>query len=203
MKRLKKWFPARKGAKSPRRDARLKVLQMMPEGSVCAEIGVWKGAFSRRILNKIHPTSLHLIDPWEFVQDEGYEDAMYGGKVAKSQEDMDGIFDGVQRKFEEEIASGVVHLHRAPSADAGASFPDDYFDWVYIDGNHSYDFVRQDLLIYHAKVKPGGYIAGDDYGTKGWWSGGVKKAVDEFVASGKAHWALRDGSQFVLQKVTD
>ena len=42
-----------------------------------------------------------------------------------------------------------------------------YFDWIYIDGNHTYEYVKQDLEGYRPKVKPGGYMAGDDYGTKG------------------------------------
>jgi hypothetical protein len=172
----------------------------MPKGSVCAEIGVWKGRFSAKILRTVRPASFHLIDPWEFVRDAGFERAIYGGSVAKSQQDMDAIFDAVRQRFQDEIADGVVHLHRETSARASAQFPENYFDWVYIDANHSYDFVKQDLLTYHAKVKPGGYIAGDDYGTKGWWDYGVTRAVDEFVASGRAEWALREGSQFVLQK---
>jgi hypothetical protein len=178
----------------------MKVLRLMPKGSVCAEIGVWKGDFSRKLLNRVQPQTLHLIDPWEFIDDGGYERAAYGGKVAKGQEDMDKLFENVQERFASEIAGGVVRIHRATSADAGPSFPDDYFDWVYIDANHSYEFVREDLRVYHTKVKPGGYLAGDDYGTKGWWGTGVKDAVDEFVAAEQAQWALQDGSQFVLQK---
>lgn len=203
-KRLRKRLPAgpraRTRPKGSRRDARMKVLRMMPKGSVCAEIGVWKGNFSRKILNRVQPTSLHLIDPWKFVADDRYKNAAYGGKVAKGQEDMDRLFEDVRAKFADEIATGVVHLHRQTSAEAGAGFPDGYFDWIYIDANHAYEFVRQDLLTYHAKVKPGGFIAGDDYGTKGWWAGGVKRAVDEFVASGKAEWALQEASQFVLRR---
>jgi hypothetical protein len=201
IKALRKRLAPKPSPAKPRRDARLKVLEMMPKGSVCAEIGVWKGGFSKRILKRVEPTSLHLIDPWEFIEDEGYERAIYGGKEAKNQADMDRIFENVRLRFADEIASGIVHLHRGKSAETGAGFPDDYFDWVYIDGNHLYEFVRDDLVTYHDKVKPGGYIAGDDYGTPGWWRGGVKKAVDEFVASGRAEWVLQEGPQYVLRNL--
>ena len=206
-KRLKNWLAAESDAgedtppKKQRRESRGSVLKMMPKESVCAEIGVWKGHFSARILNKVKPRALHLIDPWIFVDDDDYERAAYGGKVAKSQGDMDDLYEAVRERFEREIAGGVVRLHRMTSAEANANFPDDYFDWVYIDANHSYEFVKQDLLTYHPKVKQGGFFAGDDYRTKGWWGYGVTQAVDEFVASGKAKWALQDGSQFVLQSV--
>jgi Methyltransferase domain len=191
--------PARGDVQHPRREARRNLLELMPKASVCAEIGVWKGNFSKKILNRVQPSTLHLIDPWKFVQEEGYELADYGGKVAKSQADMDGLFERVRERFADEISRGVVHIHRATSTEAGATFPDDYLDWVYIDANHSYEFVRDDLLLFHVKVKPGGYLTGDDYGIKGWWGTGVKDAVDEFVAQGKGEWVLQERGQFVLR----
>lgn len=61
--------------------------------------------------------------------------------------------------------------------EAAEDFPDEYFDWVYIDANHQYDFIREDLKIYYKKVKRGGFITGDDYYV---WGGsrkcGVKKS---------------------------
>eukprot|EP00050_Salpingoeca_kvevrii_P011895 m.18725 g.18725 ORF g.18725 m.18725 type:complete len:75 (-) comp3693_c0_seq2:197-421(-) len=52
------------------------------------------------------------------------------------------------------------------------------------------------------QVKPGGIVAGDDYYENfgEWWEGGVVKAVDEFVAEGKADVVLIDATQFVLRK---
>jgi hypothetical protein len=61
-------------------------------------------------------------------------------------------------------------------------FEDAYFDWVYVDGNHSYDYVMRDLQLCRMKVKPGGIIAGDDY-TWGEQEGfPVKRAVHDFTA---------------------
>lgn len=80
-------------------------------------------------------------------------------------------------------------------------FDDGYFDWVYIDGNHHYDFVKEDLELSRTKVKEGGIIAGDDY----WWGKHegqpVKRAVEEFVTEN----GLRDrlevvGSQYVIRQ---
>jgi hypothetical protein len=210
VRRLKKWLiaftvkprrrePPQQPVQPTRREARHKLLAMMPKASVCAEVGVWKGDFSHKILNRVQPSKLHLIDSWKFVQQEGYERAAYGGKIAKSQTDMDRLFERVTKRFADEISRGVVQIHRASSAEAGESLPDNYLDWVYIDANHSYEFVRDDLLLYHAKVKQGGFLTGDDYGVKGWWGTGVTDAVDEFVAQGKAEWILLERGQFVLR----
>jgi hypothetical protein len=71
---------------------------------------------------------------------------------------------------------------------------------VYIDGNHLYEYVRNDLEIFATKVKSGGLITGDDYGVLGWWRDGVTRAVDEFVAQGTCE-PVHLGRQFVLRTV--
>jgi hypothetical protein len=55
---------------------------------------------------------------------------------------------------------------------------------VYIDAQHHYDAVKQDIHLWYPKVKGGGVISGHDYLDGKLASGlyGVKKAVDEFVA---------------------
>jgi predicted O-methyltransferase YrrM len=96
------------------------------------------------------------------------------------------------------MAAGVVEIHRAGSADAADRFPDGAFDWVYVDGDHTYESVRIDLELYRAKVRPGGILAGDDYGTEGWWQAGVTRSVNELVATGVVE-PIRLGTHFVLR----
>ena len=103
---------------------------------------------------------------------------MFGGSVAKSQADMDAIHERVVRRFS---GVGSVKIHRDTSARALAGFPDAFFDWVYIDGNHEYDYVREDVEICLAKVKRDGYVCGDDVN---WVSEGrcpVRLAVEDVV----------------------
>ena len=156
------------------------LLQRMPERSVCAEIGVYEGEFSRQILEVAEPELLHLIDPWEHSDE--HPESLFGGLGPKGQTSMDDRYEQVRAEFAEEIKAGRVKMHRDLSAPASEKFEDSYFDWIYIDGNHLYEFVEQDLELYYPKIKPGGYIAGDDYGAEGWWGNGVQKAVDDFVS---------------------
>jgi SAM-dependent methyltransferase len=156
---------------------RLLLLRKMPKKAVCAEIGVWKGDYSDRILNITSPQKLHLIDPWEFQSE--FSERMYGGAVAKSQGDMDLIYEGVKKRFSE--FQNVI-LNKGKSEKVLQEFPDRYFDWVYLDGNHYYDYVLEDLEICFSKVRKGGIIAGDDYtwGVKDGFP--VKRAVHDFIA---------------------
>lgn len=177
------------------RKFRLNLLKNMPKGAVCAEIGVWKGDFSELILAITSPKKLHLIDPWEFQGE--FPERMYGGSVAKSQGDMDLIYNDVRKRFGK---YDNIFVNRGRSEQVLQEFPDAYFDWVYIDGNHYYDYVIKDLELCFSKVKPGGIIAGDDYawGEKDGFP--VKKAVQDFVdAKGLERNLEILGSQFMIK----
>ena len=183
-----------------RKDVRADLLRKMRPGGVCAEIGVFRGDFSERILQIARPRRLHLVDPWKYEPEAAYEQSLYGSSHAEGQPGMDAMFNSVRERFKNEIQLGTVVLNRSASAEAAGQFDDGYFDWVYIDGNHLYEFVLRDLESYYPKVKAGGYITGDDYGSEGWWKGGVTKAVEEFVVRGGCEYRLTRGSQFLLRK---
>jgi Methyltransferase domain len=179
---------------------RERLLQAMPRHAVCAEIGVWEGDFSRRMLDRTQPAKLHMIDPWRYEQDISYKDSLYGGQIGGSQANLDNIYARVCERFASEVASGQVLIHRGDSHTVGEQFEDEYFDWIYIDGNHLYEFAIRDLHLYHRKIKPGGFLTGDDYSEGGWWHGGVKKAVDEFVAQGLGELIQIHQKQYIVRK---
>lgn len=95
---------------------------------------------------------------------------------------------------------GRIKIYRGCSGDVLDKFPDQYFDWVYIDGNHLYEFAKLDLELSLKKTKINGFIMGDDYAEGGWWQGGVKKAVDEFIQQKQVRLVMTQGRQFILQK---
>lgn len=176
------------------------LLEMLPKNSVGAEIGVHRGNFSDQILRIVDPKELRLIDPWKHEESDTYKEAMYGGKAPGGQTEMEYRFQAVCARFKADIRSRRVTIHKGYSSDVLEEFPDEYFDWIYIDGNHIYEFVKQDLELSFKKIKSGGYITGDDYTEGGWWGGDVKKAVDEFTRGKPVQLVtIRDG-QFVLRK---
>jgi hypothetical protein len=179
-----------------KRDFRRALLETIPQGGVCAEVGVWKGTFSRKILDVTKPSKLHLIDPWSFQPQ--YPDRIYGGKVAEGQDDMEQIYQNVCAEFGD---IPEVEIHRGYSDQLLAAFPDGYFDWLYVDGNHYYDFVLSDLTLGWQKLKPGGLMIGDDYdwGKRDGYP--VKRAVAEFMRQHEIQTRPKIvHSQFVFSK---
>ena len=72
---------------------------------------------------------------------------------------------------------------RAPSC-AARPFPNDHFDWIYIDGDHSYEGASNDARVSSAKVRPGGHLVFNDFAHADPYLGayGVHRAVTEFAA---------------------
>jgi Methyltransferase domain len=188
----------RLSAEVPRRLERRRLLARLPKGAVCAEIGTWRGDFAERILRSRRPRTLHLIDPWEYRGEDAYASALFGGVAHDGQGEMDAVYESVLERFRSGIERRQVQVHRSRSVDAAAAFADETLDWVYIDGDHTYEAVKADLEAYRRTVKPGGLLAGDDYGLPGWWGDGVTRAVDEFAANAADLTII--GTQFLLAK---
>ena len=67
---------------------------------------------------------------------------------------------------------------RKTSDDAVDMFEDEHFDFIFIDGLHTYDQLTKDCANYYSKLKEGGIFSGHDYNA----IAGVRKAADEFAA---------------------
>jgi hypothetical protein len=163
--------------KSKRDMLRDRMLGQMPKGARVAEIGVWEGHFSRRILDICAPAELHLIDPWLYMPE--FPNTGFGRR--KNAELMEVKYRDVMAAF---AADPRVRIHRATSEAALSAMPDASLDWVYIDGNHNEPFIGNDIALCLRKVKPDGIIAGDDFNWQTEAKGApVKAAVEAAVAA--------------------
>jgi len=185
-----------------REDFLNKLSSKLPKTPVCVEIGVLTGDFSELILEKLNPEKLYLIDPWEIGFDKNSDQKFYTESLPNvptaysTQNDLDIVKD----KFSQEIKRERVILKKGFSYDEVQSFPDDYFDFVYIDSCHLYESVKADLEDYFPKLKPGGLICGHDYFD--FDNFGVILAVDEFVKDNDCDFILlnQNGFDWALQK---
>jgi len=182
------------------------------------EVGTFKGEFSKEIMNNWSGT-LYMVDVWRPLSNEEYldssnhtnfENGVYG-------EAMNNI-----KGFEDRAV-----MVRATSEVAADMFEDNSLDFVYIDANHAYDYVVQDIELWYPKIKEGGYLCGHDYIRMDWYgdqnfcenqkdkhiySGnfyhgifGVNPAVDEFCSKHEYNPQVTKewfGSWWIKKKVT-
>ena len=150
-------------------------------GNAClgAEIGVWRGHTSAALLGRFPALWLYCVDPWE--EGGGHKTMPKElGELIAGREEFYRITDfaGDRRivcSVESDLAVGMVR--------------DDSLDFVFIDGEHTYDCVKQDIGLWLPKVRVGGLLCGHDYDGKGDHHGGfgVKRAVDEVLAEGMGY----------------
>lgn len=168
-----------------------------PKNSIGAEIGVHKGEFSEEILKTVKPKKLFLVDPWVSLIDDKYKKSWYGEFT--SQKEMDERYKKVCQKF---LNYRNILILRKFSTEITNDIEDNSLDFVYIDGDHTFDSVCKDFDIFFKKVKKGGIIAGDDYINNNWWGNGVIDAVhlNLFYKDLKVIYLEKD--QFVLKKMS-
>lgn len=88
----------------------------------------------------------------------------------------------LRKKLVDNAKEWGIEIINESSEIASKRFPDNFFDLVFIDANHSYENVKLDINLWLPKVKNKGILAGHDYHS-GW--PGVIKAVDELLPSKK------------------
>jgi hypothetical protein len=153
---------------------RERLLHFFPPGAVGAEIGVAEGRYSAAILEAAQPALLHLIDPWSHLEPGSdlhqASDFLAGIDPARGDGEAhapppfnaagDADYARIVARFE---GDPRVRLHRQYSYKAAVLFGPGHFDFVYLDGNHHYEFVLRDLEDFAARLKPGGLLFGHDY----------------------------------------
>lgn len=176
------------------------VLSSMPKGGVGAEIGVHLGDFSAQILRWANPKKFYLIDPYVYMEESKYNRSMYGGSRSSAKE-MEKRYQSTRARFEAEISSGKIELLRMTSIDAAQIIKPDSLDFIYIDGDHSYDGAKSDFITYTPKLKVGGLLMGDDYSLGGWWGDGIVRALHESLVELPLKLDFLIGNQFAARRI--
>ncbi|MGI9534281.1 MAG: class I SAM-dependent methyltransferase [Thermodesulfobacteriota bacterium] len=154
---------------------RSKFLEILPKNSIGVELGVFKGDFSKKILEIVQPEKLYLVDPWWLLGKKTWRFSLINRSVISG-------YVNVVKKFENELVDGKVEIKVGFSKDVLAEFPDNYLDWAYIDSSHFYKETKEELEILKDKVKDQGYISGHDWEPDPLKKHhGVYKAVNEFI----------------------
>lgn len=134
------------------------------------EIGVFQGKTSIEFRKFFPDALLYLIDPWKLYDDYLTQEA---GPRSLIPVDYENAYQSLRKIFSQDPK---VKILRKTSVEALSDVPDGV-DLVFIDGNHSYSYVKQDIEVWLPKVRHGGILSGHDYNNL---FPGVIQAVDEF-----------------------
>ena len=142
------------------------LLSKVPSDGTFVELGAWLGKSSSYLCDKATDQQIIIIDSFKGTAE--YIDSYYN--LAKTADIYELFIDNMgERKYK---------AIKATSKAASRKFKDESLDVVFIDLNHSYESVKQDIALWLPKVKKGGYLAGDDYHEN--WPG-VIQAVNEML----------------------
>ena len=142
--------------------------------NVICEIGVCQGV-NFELMIKHNPRLAVAIDSW--INDG----VISRNDVAFSQAELDEQY----QTFKNEVADKpFVKIYREYSFNAVRHFKDNYFDFIYIDADHTYNACLKDIEDWYPKVKGGRFLLGDDYRVATLRTGvkfGVIEAVKTFT----------------------
>lgn len=131
------------------------------------EIGVREGKHAKILLKNLDIEELFLIDPYlEYECHNSVYEQKFLTDAKKISRDRLSAYED------------KIHWYYVSSDNALNHFENDYFDFVYIDGCHTYEQVSKDIMNYYSLVKKGGIIGGDDFRAN---YSGLCMAVLDFV----------------------
>lgn len=142
------------------------ISDLMPAGKSIkgAEIGVWKGECSRHLLQMMPKLHLYMIDPWELPPPDSDYYASGDSKAITTQGDHDSAYRQALKVAEQYHNRTTIITGK--SVEVAKFFPD-LLDFVFIDGDHTEEAAYNDIMAWLPHVKPGGIVAGHDYGLYG------------------------------------
>ena len=134
------------------------------------EIGVYKGQYSACLKQANSNLDLTGVDAWTVYKD--YKD--YGVTDLEST---------AQKEASDRANKYGFKLIKGWSMDAVKQFEDESLDFVFIDGNHDFQHVVEDVAAWSKKVKKGGIVSGHDFFTNHHKRFGVKEAIPAWCAA--------------------
>jgi predicted O-methyltransferase YrrM len=127
------------------------------------EVGTREGRFAIAICQNMPDVDLTCVDPWM---------AYYGTPQEKS----DRIYAKAMANLE---PYKNIKIMKMTSMEALSHFENGSIDFVFIDGDHLFDYACTDIIFWSRKVRSGGFVAVHDYHNSHW--NGVVKAVDAYT----------------------
>lgn len=179
------------------RDYRFLVSQI-PDGSRMAEIGSFRGRSLASIADLIISKNLevHSVDIFDKVESPEYIEPDVYSKREGMAVDFIKTLDvfGLKKYI-------TTHITTSTEAAKYLHSKGDLFDLIFIDADHSYEAVKDDIMSWWPLVDNGGVLCGHDYDPKGESWPGVHKAIHELLGPPdykKYVWAIKKRAELQI-----
>ena len=154
-----------------------RIYRELGQDIVGVEVGVCRGENIWELLRACpNIKKMYGVDPWKAYAINKLNRPPNFQTI--TQAECDEWRDRALELLAQPIKQGRVELLRKQSLDAAKQFSDGFFDFVFIDGDHSYKAVLADLETWYPKVKPGKIFSGHDFRLR---DVDVREAVFEFA----------------------
>lgn len=163
------------------RAAQEEAVSRFPEGSRFVEVGTYLGRSLCSLGEIVERSGKGItvigVDTCRGSGPEGWRGKDYHAAAVQQ---GGGTFAGALHKNLLDCGFGdKIQLIIADSAAASRLFADASLDWVHLDARHDYASVKADIEAWLPRIKPGGWLSGDDYDEQKW--PGVVKAVEDLL----------------------
>ena len=136
----------------------------LEKDTVGAEVGVWNGDTAERILAQRPKVRLFLVDRWE-PPEPGDSYFNSGAKIAAQSENMHQKAYQRCRMRTEPYKERIEWLVGA-SLEMAEAVAERSLDFVFVDADHSFEGVYNDILAWLPKIAVGGWIGGHNWNAK-------------------------------------
>ena len=149
------------------------------------EIGTCHGGNADYILNHLKRVQLYVIDP--FLPNYDTDDSVslmfnnYAHKYNLSDQQISNYWTHAMFHDMEQKYGCRYKLFNTTSSNACRFFSDKSMDVIFIDGLHTYEGVKQDIICFAPKLKENGILLFNDYEVR--MFPGVTKAVNRYAFS--------------------
>lgn len=139
-----------------------------------AEVGIGYGTHAKQILKNTNINKLYLIDPMCYYPNDGFADDIMSKEPEIPGNNFNEMYELINNELKEWKDKYI--WFRKPSLEiTNNEIEDESLDCIFVDGDHSYNAVINDLKFWWKKLKKGGQLLGDDY-----WMSDVSRAVHDF-----------------------
>lgn len=141
------------------------------------EVGCAYGFHTKQVISNTNIESYTMVDPYVPYSNDVFSDSVQN--VYRDGSETLSNFDQFLNIVMEELSEHkekITHI-RKPSVEAAKEVEDGSLDAIFVDGDHSYSAVKEDLQAWWSKLRVGGTLCGDDY-----WMSDVARAVHEFAS---------------------